>query len=453
MKKILLLFCLSLFSLVSFASNIDTLYFKPGDAGNVELKIDTVKYPYLEWDNVSWFVGFDDYLGHFNTEEGWKNATVCALNISTSDVFKGLIITGPEGKKYLHSEKIGESWFPLDPHPRTIVLFSAHQIQATKAVSDRFGTWVDRNDLVNSILDTVAVLHIQKELKTNDLEFAFKNNQLTYYVGDTITVLPRVTGTTDSLDVNQLYLLNIQGKDTTLLSSVNGVDSLTFIPEEAAENYVISIGATNLFGSYVSTFSWPIKVLPLLEIESLQYSTINKEQTVTKTEEDVTEVSFAVLPNDSVKLVVNTNASESETSLTYSWNIDGKGIEADTVVAKKNVLTISKFSKELAGTYNCIIKDKDLNKVVATVSFKVSYESPTANEVLTDTNYQVWVENGCVTIKNASNQSILITNMLGKQIFIGTAKSDNFTISTSESGILVVKVGTEVFKVVNKWLF
>ena len=44
MKKFLLLFCLSLFSLVSFAS-VDTLYFKPGEPGNVELKIDTVKYP------------------------------------------------------------------------------------------------------------------------------------------------------------------------------------------------------------------------------------------------------------------------------------------------------------------------------------------------------------------------------------------------------------------------
>lgn len=450
MKKFLLLFCLSLFSLVSFASNIDTLYFKPGDAGNVELKIDTVKYPYLEWDNVSWFVGFDDYLGHFNTEEGWKNATVCALNISTSDVFKDLIITGPEGKKYLHSEEIGDSWFPLDPHPRTIVLFSAHQIQATKAVNDYYGTWVDRNDLANSICDTIAVLHIQKELKDNNLEFGFKDGYLTYYVGDTVTVIPRLMNGTDSLDINELYLLNIKDKDTTLLASTNGIDSLSFIPEEDFESLMISIGATNKFGSYVSTFSWPIKVLPLLETESLEYSTINKEQTVTKTEEGVNSVEFSVLPNDSVRLVVNTNASESETSLTYSWNVDGKGIEADTVVAKKNVLTISKFSKELAGTYNCIIKDKNLNKVVATVSFKVSYESPTANEVLTDTNYQVWVENGCVTIKNASNQSILITNMLGKQIFIGTAKSDNFTISTSESGILVVKVGTEVFKVVNK---
>lgn len=453
MKKFLLLFCLSLFSLVSFASNIDTLYFKPGDAGNVELRIDTVKYPYLEWDNVSWFIGFDDYLGHFDQDQNGSNetpATVCALNISTSDVFKDLIITGPDGKKYLHSEEIGESWFPLEPHPRTIVLFNAHQIQATKSVNDRFGTWVDRTDLTNSILDTVAILHIQKELKAADLEFEFNNNQPTYYVGDTITVLPRIMGNTDSLDINQLYLLNIQDKDTILLSSVNGVDSLTFIPEEAAENYIISIGATNLFGSYVSTFSLPIKVLPLLEIESLQYSTINKEQTVTKTEEGVTEVSFAVLPNDSVRLVVNTNASESETALTYSWNVDGKGIEADTVVAKKNMLTISKFSKELVGTYNCIIKDKNLNKVVATVSFKVSYQSPTANEVLTDTNYQVTTENGLVTIKNASNQPILITNMLGKQIFVGQAKSDNFTVPTSESGILIIKVGTEVFKVVNK---
>ena len=114
------------------------------------------------------------------------------------------------------------------------------------------------------------------------------------------------------------------------------------------------------------------------------------------------------------------------------------------------MLTISKFSKDLAGTYNCIIKDKNLNKVVATVSFKVSYQSPTANEVLTDTNYQVTTENGLVTIKNASNQPILITNMLGKQIFVEKAKSDNFSVPTSESGILIVKVGTEVFKVVNK---
>lgn len=405
MKKFLLLFCLSLFSLVSFA-NVDTLYFKPGEVIHVPLVVDTVKYDFLEFDDVTW-------------------------NYDETSIPENQIVT-IDGIKYYHLEDgAPNEW---DNGTRTMNINYSFSITPTRATG--------------TVIDTVAILHVQKELKDNDIQL--KSEDFFYHVGDTIDMIPTLHNGTDTLDINGLALLSIEDKDTTLLAYSEKFDTLTFIPEEKNNFLELYVGAVNKFGTYVSEEPYVVAIAPMLEVTSLQYSTINKEQTVTKTEEGVTEVSFAVLPNDSVRLVVNTNKEEAAIDLTYSWNVDGKGIEADTVIAKKNVLTISKFSKDLAGTYNCIIKDKNLNKVVATVSFKVSYQSPTANEVLTDTNYQVTTENGLVTIKNASNQPILITNMLGKQIFVEKAKSDNFSVPTSESGILIVKVGTEVFKVVNK---
>lgn len=397
MKKFLLLFCFALFSLGAFAQ-VNTLFFKPDEVVNVPLVINSEKYDFLEFDDVTW-------------------------SIPSSQ-----IITDDSGNKYYHLEECPESW---DSGKRDLTLSYSFSINQEE------------------ITDTVAVLFVQKKLKDNDLEFSFKDNITDYYVGDTVTVIPRLMNWTDSLDITELYLLSIKDKDTTVLATSEFGD-IQFIPEESSKALDIRLGATNKVGSYISTFSWNIKILPTLEIESLEYSTINKDQIITKTEEGVERVEFSVLPGDSVRLVINTNSIESESNLTYTWNVNGQGIQSNQVKTKKNTLSISKFSEELVGEYNCIITNKDSGKIVGTVTFKVSYQHPTANESLTSTNYQVRVENGCVLIQNALNQPILVTNMLGQQIFTGISNSDNFQVQANQKGVLVVKVGSEVFKVLSK---
>lgn len=397
MKKFLLLFCFTLFSLGAFAQ-VDTLFFKPEEVVNVPLTINTEEYDFLEFNDVTWSIP------------------------STQ------IVTDNSGNKYYHLEKCPESW---DSGKRDLTLSYSFSINQEE------------------ITDTVAVLFVQKKLKDNDLEFSFKGNTTEYYVGDTVTVIPRLMNWTDSLDITELYLLSIKDKDTTVLAT-SEFGNIQFIPEESSKALDIRLGATNKVGSYVSTFSWNIKVLPTLEIESLEYSTINKDQIVTKTEEGVEEVGFSVLPGDSIRLVINTNSVESESNLSYTWNVNGQGIQSEQVKAKKNTLSISRFSEELAGEYNCIITNKDLGKIVGTVTFKVSYQHPTANESLTSTNYQVRVENGSILIQNALNQPILVTNMLGQQIFSGISNSNNFRIQANQKGVLVIKIGSEVFKVLSK---
>lgn len=447
---------MSLFSLVSFASNIDTVYFKPGDAGNIELKIDTVKYPYLTEDNVNWFIGFPEVTATFdqnrNPSDGNEvTATVCAVNISTSEIFSPMIITGPDNKKYLHSEKIGDNWFSMGsvPGPRTIVLFSAHQVVGTRTVDDYFGTWYDKADLANSICDTVAVLHIQKQLTGSDIRFTKPANEEVFYVGDTVVVTPVIRNDADSLDVNSLSLITVNEEDTILLDYCKGVDTLSFIPETDGK-VKLEIGASNLFGNYVSTFSRTITILPTLELSSLQSTIVGSTETLTTTYEGVDSMTVSILEGDSLQLVVNTNSKEADIPVNYSWNVDGQGITADSVYVNKNTLSISKFKTELQGTYNCIITEKNSNKILATASFKVVRQSPTANEIISETAYQVTSENGSIVVKGASNKQIMITNMLGQVVYNGVSNSDNFSINVPNNKVLIIKVDNQTFKVLNK---
>lgn len=405
MKKFLLLICLSLFSLVSFASNIDTLYFKPGDKVHIPLVINE---SYLTEENVAWKI---------------NNVEIPNEQIVTVD-----------SVRYYHVENgLPEKW---DNGERTAYLTYSYSISPTRAALD--------------VVDTVAVLHIQKQLTNNDLEFSFINDELTYYVGDTIRVVPRLMNDTDTLDINTLALLHIDGTDTVSLDYIDKLDTLSFIPEEVAKNYMLSIGAVNLFGSYSSTFSWPITILPTLELTSLQSTTVGSTETLTTTYEGVDSMTVSVLEGDSLRLVVNTNSKEANINVNYSWNVDGVGITADSVYVNKNILSISKFKRELQGTYNCIITEKDSKKILATASFKVVRQSPTANEMISEATYQVISENGSIVVKGASNKAIVVTTMTGKVIYNGTSNSDNFVINVPSASVLVVKVDNQTFKVLSK---
>ena len=405
MKKFLLLVCLSLFSLVSFASNIDTLYFKPGDKVHIPLVINE---SYLAEENVAW-------------------------KINNVEIPEGQIVT-VDSVRYYHVENgLPEKW---DNGKRTAYLTYSYSISPTRAALD--------------VVDTVAVLHIQKQLANNDLEFSFINNELTYYVGDTIRVVPRLMNDTDTLDINTLALLHIDGTDTVSLDYIDKLDTLSFIPEEAAKNYTLSLGAVNLFGSYSSTFSWPVTILPTLELTSLQSTTVGSTETLTTTYEGVDSMTVSVLEGDSLRLVVNTNSNEADIPVSYQWNVDGQGIIADSVYVQGRTLSISKFKAELQGTYNCIITEKDSKKILATASFKVVRQSPTANEMISEATYQVTSENGSIVVKGASNKAIIVTTMTGKVIYNGTSNSDNFVVNVPSASVLVVKVDNQTFKVLSK---
>ena len=427
MKKFLLLICLSLFSLVSFASNIDTLYFQSGKPGSYPLVVDTVKYPYLTEDNVTWYVGFEETNG------------LCAKTVLPSE------IVTVDDVKYLHNENIADSWAP-GFNIRTITLFYGHSI--TKHFGDT-EEWHNKDCFENVICDTVAVLHIQKQLTGNDIRFTNPTNGEVFYVGDTVVVTPVVRNNTDSLDVNSLSLFTVNKEDTILLDYCDGVDTLSFIPEVDGE-VKLEIGAFNLFGNYVSTFSRTITVLPTLELTSLQSTTVGSTETLTTTYEGVDSMTVSVLEGDSLRLVVNTNSEEADIPVSYQWNVDGQGITADSVYVQGRTLSMSKFKTELQGTYNCIITERDSKKILATASFKVVRQSPTANEMISEATYQVTSENGSIVIKGASNKAITIATMTGKVIYNGTSNSDNFAVSVPLASVLVVKVDNQTFKVLSK---
>lgn len=404
MKKFLLLVCLSLFSLVSFASNIDTLYFKPGDKVHIPLIINE---SYLTEENVAW-------------------------KINNVEIPDGQIVT-VDSVRYYHVENgLPEKW---DNGERTAYLTYSYSISPTRAALD--------------VVDTVAVLHIQKQLTNNDIRFTKPSNEEVFYVGDTVVITPVVRNNTDSLDVNSLSLFTVNKKDTILLDYCDGVDTLSFIPEIDGE-VKLEIGAFNLFGNYVSTFNRTITILPTLELTSLQSTTVGSTETLTTTYEGVNSMVVSVLEGDSLRLVVNTNSEEANIPVSYQWNVDGQGITADSVYVQGRTLSISKFKTELQGTYNCIITEKDSKKILATASFKVLKQTPTANEMISETTYQVTSENGSVVIKNASNKPIMITNILGQLVYSGTANSDNFRVAAPIGKVLVIKVDNQTFKVLSK---
>lgn len=426
-------------------SKIDTVYYKPGDVCNVELQLNLEAYPYLEFEDVTWVAGFEPTFADFSPN---GNHTVIGKLISEEN-----IITASDGKKYLHIEKLGENWFGNSvigmEGIRTITVYNSHKVIPTKSVDHNSNVYFEDGDLDGSICDTIAVLHILKQIGKKDFNFTFDGNQTTYYAADTVVARPRlVNDELSELDVFSYGLIAVDGTDTTLLAT-SDTDSLSFIAEET-EGMKIHATITNDLGTTVSNVARTIVVLPQFEVTSLQYTTSNADETKTITVEGVEETEVKVLNHDSLSLVVNTNAKESQYSLTYAWNKDGEGLPTEGVVANKNVLTFSEFVKpDMDGTYNCIITDKETGKAISTVSFIVTSEYPTANETISVKKGLTYV-NGTLYADEPMTGVVRVYSMIG-----GLVKAIQVSDATEVSidvpqGIYLIEVGGETLKISNK---
>lgn len=449
MKKFLLLICLSLFSLVSFAQ-VDTIYFKPGEPGNVELIIHDEN---LEEDQVSWFIGFPDMQATFDTDFNGSNettATVCAINVSTSDVFKDMIITAPDGKKYLHAEEIADKWFPYSD-VRTITLFNVHQPASpiTRTVTDYFGTWYDRTDLEGFVCDTIAVLHILKDFTKvtvpEDVVSSFQVNKsdanaVGITLGDTVKFTAKVV---EPLDIEQYALV---ANEEAIAVSDTGYFEL--VPNESIDG--IQLVVTNATGELVLPWAKSVVVYPPFMISELYSSVTSGEVTTINRVEGTNTTELNIFNHDSVRLKVSTNIEETiqpDAGVRYAWNKDGQNLPEGINVVNKNSLDIPEYDKEtMDGTYNCIVTSGD-NTI--TVSYKITSQWPTANEDITADAVKVFVKDSNIWVDNVTNKQVRIVNAIGQVVYTKMITSTGMSVNVP-SGIYFVVVDDTTYKVIVK---
>lgn len=431
MKKFLLTLFAVCMTAMTYAQ--ETVYFTPGETGNYELQVDTVKYPYLKDVPVNWYVGFDEVT--FGNSE----IVVNARKVQSSE-----IIT-IDGKKLLHTEKVGNDWFGMPyegaPVVRTLKLFYAHNI-GTKSVTDEYGTFYEVGDFDDMICDTVAILHIQKELTQADIksfQVNSSNRGITdLTIGDTakFTIVPE-----NALDILEYALV---ANDEAIAVSDSGYFEI--IPTETIEN--ISLVVTNKLGELELPWKKTLNVYPEFAITNLQYSLSNNGKTTIVQNPNVTEVEIHAINHDSLTLLVETNIEETLGSqeISFTWNKDGKTLPS-TITVDKGELIIPEYSKpEMDGTYNCLISAKDTTIVT---SFIITSDFATANDNINLSNVVVSAYNGNIVITNAPKGSIYVTNVLGQTVYNGVNTSDILSVPVKQ-GVYLVTVEGKTYKVISK---
>lgn len=398
MKKIFTSLMLCLISVLSYATGYDTIYYKPNEPASLELAVDYEKYPYLKGVDVSWYVGFKE------VDAGGQKLIARAIKDSETTIV--------DGKTYLVNKDLGESWDPGYPSIRTLVVFYGHKI--VSPLSTRSGEqYFTKEDFKDIICDTTAVIHLLKELDDSYIESMKLNGRniatTEVHAGDTVRVEAALSGAADSLDIRCYSLLEIDGKDTVLLASSKS-SKFEYIPEES---HTVQLAISNDINSYVYPWKRNIEVPPDFEVQALRYDITSGKDLLLKTEDYVDSVSLYVVKGDSLALHVINNAEESKYDVVCSWNLNGKQIP-DSSKANGFVLEVSDFQKEKAGSYNCVISDKEGNQI-KTVTFFVSYKSPTANEVISASKMEIRYINGAIQITGAEGD-VCIYDISGKQV-------------------------------------
>lgn len=155
-----------------------------------------------------------------------------------------------------------------------------------------------------------------------------------------------------------------------------------------------------------------------------------------------------VYNHDSLRLVINSNAkdiSDLTSPVIFAWNKDGMRLP-EGVIAKSDTLVFPEFKKpEMDGKYHCMVSDY---RSTLLVTFNVESEFP-ANTENVD-NLTILVYKGLLTITNAQDKDVVVTDILGKVIHTKTITSyqEQFVVPTST--VLIVKIGNEVFKILSK---
>lgn len=455
MAKFLLTIVASLFAVLSFASEkVDTLFFQKGEAGNCLLELDTVKYPYLTEENVSWFIGFPDV---YATEDG-ENVAVCAKQIPSGD-----IVTMADGKKYFHMENLGDSWFTVGSYPhRTITLFNSHKVQGTKSIKDDNDKvmYYELSDFEGSICDTVAVLHILKDLKAEDVtdlsvvtpkngENGKYGSKFTAYEGDTVKVSVKIAESahTNYLDVQQYVLASVEGKnfeDTTVIVASEEPD-FYFIPEQSYDKVVLLIANEK---GYVAKSEWEkaFTFIPKFTVEGVSYTQVTNGESYTKEVIDTTFIDVNVHKGDSVSLDIISNYSEAKPKLICTWNKDGVAVPvSDTIRVENNglSLTFAAFDfEEMHGTYNCIITDKNTGETVTTVSFKVHDSLATANETIVANNTSIKVYDNVLYLNGVQGE-VKVYSMVGSLVktILANGGVEQYPLNLKSGVYLIVNNG------------
>lgn len=434
MKKFLLVLLATFMVAVSYAA--DTVFLVPGKPGNYELKVDTVKYPYLKDVDVNWYCGFGDLEVNFQ-QQGVH--TVCAQKVP-----KEAITTLDDGTKLLHIEKVPEVWNPWQ-NIRTIELFYTHKIETKTIISDQYGDFYSQDEFVDFTCDTVATLHILKDLATvvnpTDLVSSFQVNDLNDGVikltkGDTakFTISP-----VEALDI-QKYML-VADEDTIAESDTCYIE---LIPEATIEN--INLVVYNKTGFY--TFPWPktLEVYPTFDVTNVIYSISKDGKTVITENPDSKDVELSVMNHDSISLKIETNISETlnPTRVTYNWNKDGKTLPKGIEV-NKNILVIPEYLKpDMDGVYNCLVTAKD---TTISTSFTITSEYPTANDKININEVTVIGSKGFIQINNIDQGAVKIVDAVGRIVMNKNVTSGSINVNV-HSGIYFVVVNNKTYKVI-----
>lgn len=430
MRKVLILLSFVMMTIMSSYSQVDTAFYAPGEVGNYELVVDTVKYPFLSGEEVQWYVGFDSELA-------------LGTDYVARKVLDSEIVT-VDGKMYLHNEKLGESWDPGTPSIRTLNLYYGFKIVSKASQSDQI--YFTRDEMESLTKDTVAVLHLLKDFTKVtdplDLVSSFRvngldNNLIEITEGDTTKF--RINPVND-LDIQNYMLIN--GDQEVIAESDSGYIEL--IPTESIDELYLVV--SNKTGDF-TFLDWmkSIEVHPKFSVTEVKYSITNPDKTSTVTETS-SEKSVEVLVSelDSVSMTVSTNSEDvlGSPKVEYSWNKDGKDIPS-LIKVNSGKLIIPEFTNELTGTYNCIMKCGDYTDIA---SFNLSLKNATGNELISN---KVYVTGGQSTINvyNSEGDNVTVYDMLGKLVYNKVSESSKITIDTKLSGVYVVNVGKNSFKV------
>lgn len=429
MKKFLLMLVAVFMTAMSYAQ---TVLFEPEKPGNYELKVDTEKYPYLKGVEVNWYYGFDDLEMDFQSQ---GKQVVCAQKVP-----REAIITENDGSKKLHFEGVPEVWIP-QTNIRTVKLFYTHKIE-TRSTNNGF---YSKDKFDGFTCDTVATLHILKDLNKvsnpTDLVSSFQVNGLNKNIidltaGDTAKFTVKAV---NELDIQE-YMLS--SNDEIIAQSDSGYFEL--IPNETIKD--INLVVSNKTGEYSFTWTKTLKVYPRFDITNLIYSTFSNGTTITSENPNIEDIEVMAHNNDSISLKVETNILETlnPTRVTYTWNKDGKTLPKG-VKANENMLTIPKYvHPDMNGVYNCLVTAND---TTITASFKIKYESPSANDELTLQEVVVASSNGSILVNNVSEKSVRVVDTIGRIIYNKVSNSDRLNLNV-HSGIYFVVVDNKTYKIV-----
>lgn len=432
MKKFLLTLFAVCMAAISYAQ-VDTVYFVPGQVGDYKIEVDTVEYPYLKDVTVNWYCGFGDLEVDFQDQ---GKHVVCAQKVP-----KESIITMEDGSKHLHMEEIPEVWNPWQD-VRTVTVFYTHKIDTKTSVTDEYGTFLSRDEFEGFTCDTVAILHIQKELEQSDVT-SFQVNGLDADIieiesGDTAKFTSKVL---NDLDV-QNYALIVNEQPI----AVSDTGYIALVPEENIEDIQLLI--SNKVGELLLPWKKTIKVYPKFEVTNMIYSTSANGKTTIVENPNMTELEVNVTNGDSITLCVETNSALTINTpkVTYNWNKDGKTLPEGMKV-EKGKLIIPEYTKpDMDGVYNCLVAAND---TIITTSFKIKSDFATSNESLSFSEVVVASNSGNIVLSNVHSKSIRVVNLLGQTIYNDVAKSSTIYIPVRQ-GVYLVTVEGKTYKIVSK---